>query len=852
MKKIFYITLFSFIGTSFSSDLLYGSTQDSLLLFLRKTKVDSTKINIYLSLGDNKKSTNIDSSIYFYLYAAQLAENLLSKNNTVQNKELLAKSFLSLGIAYRFSEDYKKGIEYYQKALLLYKETQNSKQISQCYNSIGVAFYYLGEYSKAEEYYKLSLKICQELKFKDGILYCYANLGNINSDRGNLKAALLYFQKALEIAKATDNKNKIAACFNNLGIVYSRQGNYHSAVENYIKSLNISEKLKDYNTMSSTYNNLASVYYAIKNYEKALNYYSKSLNICKQNGFENQLSDCYTNMGNVYKDQGLFDTSLYYFNQSIIIAEKLEDKNGLSIAYSNKGTLLAEYKKYTEAMEYYKKSLLLDFENGDTTGIATNYVNLAAINIFLADSTSLTMQQNLRYLNESVKYGTKAFELAKMMGTLPLENDAAFYLYRSLLKLGNKNEALKYANIYITLRDSLFDIEKNTALFEIESKYQFEKNELEIEKLLNEKALQNETIARKDAENHKKSIIIYFLIGVFIIILFFSVIIYRLFLQKKKANILLAIQKSEIEEKNEELNQQNEEISSQRDEIEQQRDTVLFQKSIIENIHKEQTDSIHYAKQIQNAILPNFEILEKYKIQHFILYKPKNIVSGDFYWITEIDSRLIFCVADCTGHGVPGAFMSMLGISLLNEIVKKERICVASQILNNLRESVINSLQQHGISGEQKDGMDISLCVLDTNNNLLQFAGANNPIYIVKSQKSEVKSETSEPVKLSAFQLEELKGNKMPLSIYPKMESFQDTEIHLQRGDTIYLFSDGYADQFGGESGKKFMYKQFKELLLANSQKDLSEQQYILENEIVKWIGNKVQIDDITVFGLRI
>ncbi len=325
-------------------------------------------------------------------------------------------------------------------------------------------------------------------------------------------------------------------------------------------------------------------------------------------------------------------------------------------------------------------------------------------------------------------------------------------------------------------------------------------------------------------------------------------------------------QRDEILSKNEILNQQKEEISAQRDEIETQmeeiatqRDLVVAQKQQIEIIHSELTDSIHYARRIQNAILPKMEIIQKSGIEHFVLFCPRNIVSGDFYWTAHVDQKLVFCVADCTGHGVPGAFMSMLGISFLNEIVKKEKIVDASRILNNLREHIIASLQQHGVTGEAKDGMDISLCILNTENLKLQFAGANNPIYIVrkfiKSENGKAESEKLNETNFDALQtseLYELKGDKMPIAIYERMDSFTNKEIQLNKEDTVYLFSDGFADQFGGESGKKFKYSSLKKLFLSVSSLPLEEQKKNIHSTLLKWMEHEEQVDDITVLGVKI
>jgi ligand-binding sensor domain-containing protein/serine phosphatase RsbU (regulator of sigma subunit) len=313
------------------------------------------------------------------------------------------------------------------------------------------------------------------------------------------------------------------------------------------------------------------------------------------------------------------------------------------------------------------------------------------------------------------------------------------------------------------------------------------------------------------------------------------------------------IKEKDILEKNVKLRtvqlvQANEEIISQRDqillsneEITSQRDLVIHQKEQIEEIYHEISDSINYAKRIQQAVLPSGIIADSILGEHFILFKPKDIVSGDFYWAIKIDKFLIVTLADCTGHGVPGAFMSMLGISFLNEIVRKKEITKASQILDNMRESVIESLKQQGTSDDQKDGMDMAIAVINIYTLEMQYAGANNPIFLITD---------------SSKSLIVLKPDKMPVAFYENMKPFTNNLLQLQKGDTLYFATDGYADQFGGPDKKKFLSKRLKELLENLSREPINKQKEILDYTIEDWqnnYGEKIeQIDDITILGLKI
>jgi serine phosphatase RsbU (regulator of sigma subunit) len=257
--------------------------------------------------------------------------------------------------------------------------------------------------------------------------------------------------------------------------------------------------------------------------------------------------------------------------------------------------------------------------------------------------------------------------------------------------------------------------------------------------------------------------------------------------------------------------------------------TVKKQKSSI-------LESIRYAQRIQNAVLPPAEVMESMLPEHFILYKPRDIVSGDYYWMTQIGSKTIIVVADCTGHGVPGAFMSMLGITLLNQTVKNHELMHANEILDELRENIILSLRQDTTLGATKDGMDMSLLIFDFEKSELEFAGANNPLYVIRNNELIV-----------------LEADKMPVGIHiGDGRNFNRKEFKIEKSDRFYAFSDGYVDQFGGDQNKKFLRRNFADLLMKIHQKPMNEQKKILEQTVDSWRGNLEQIDDILVMGLQV
>lgn len=322
-----------------------------------------------------------------------------------------------------------------------------------------------------------------------------------------------------------------------------------------------------------------------------------------------------------------------------------------------------------------------------------------------------------------------------------------------------------------------------------------------------------------------KSIWFLIIIGVGVFLAFYLLIVIR----ERKLRYDKKILEQKVKERTAEIEEQKEEIKTQRDEIEKQRDEIALQKQEI-------TDSIHYAQRIQDAILPPEELLNTLLPEHFILFKPRDIVSGDFYWVAHRDNSLFIAAADCTGHGVPGAFMSMLGHSFLNEIVNNYKISKPGQMLNRLRTTMIKALHQTGKLDEAKDGLDIALCIFNPKEKKLLFAGAYNPLIMIRNSK-----------------ITEIRGDRMPIGIhFDETRPFNSHELEVKKGDSIYLFSDGYIDQFGGSKGAKFKLDPFKKLLLSIQEKSMMEQKITLNERLEKWRGEYHQVDDILVIGFKV
>lgn len=328
--------------------------------------------------------------------------------------------------------------------------------------------------------------------------------------------------------------------------------------------------------------------------------------------------------------------------------------------------------------------------------------------------------------------------------------------------------------------------------------------------------IDNLTLAKRNRDQAIKIIAMALLIGALVLLLFI-----RGYINKRRMNKIL-------QEKNTQINRQNEEITRQNQEISKNLE-IIRQKNI------DITDSLNYAGKIQNSLLKNFQNYGGIMRDYFIFYAPKDIVSGDFYWAHKVDNKFVFTVGDCTGHSVPGAFMSMLGIALLNQVVAQQHTIKASEILEKMRSLVKSYLGQTGAKEETKDGMDMALCVWNTETNDLNFAGAYNPLLLIRNGEMEV-----------------FDAVKCPVGIHTRELDFVDKFTKVQRGDRLYMFSDGYSDQFGGKNMEKFKMSRFKKLLAETSRLPMTRQREKVEENFYQWKQDFVQIDDVCVLGVEI
>lgn len=615
------------------------------------------------------------------------------------------------------------------------------------------------------------------------------NIGYVYKTKGDIDLALKYYHESLKIHQEIGDKPGTATSLNNIGFVYRSQGNVYLALEYYQKALSIQEELNDHEGMASLFNNIGIIYYDQLDYDNALKYYQRSLKNDYEVDYKRGIANTLNNIGLVYYKKGNKTEALKHYTKSLEMKQELGDKVGIAISYNHIGELFESQDNLLEAREYYEKALTILEQQGDKKWVG----------FVLKDLSDLLLKLGEVKLAE--QYALKSFKISQELGFPANISNAAQTLSKVNKLKGNYKEALELFELHSMMKDSILnnDLIKNTKNQQL--KYEFEKNQA-IKDAEHKKDLE----IASEKQNKQKMISYGIAIVLIIVVVLLGIIFNRLNITKKQKQV-----------------------------IEEQKLVVEASKSQLEEKNKEVMDSINYAKRIQDALLKAEEHESKHLPPHFILFKPKDIVSGDFYWALEKENHLYLAAADCTGHGVPGALLTMLGNSFLNEINAVDKLLTPAEILNQLRSKIISELKQTGRDGETNDGMDISLMRLNIETNQLQWAGANNSLYMIRQGE-----------------LEEIKPDKQPIGYNHKMVDFTNHSFEINQGDYICIFTDGFADQFGGPKGKKYKYNTFKNKLLEIYQNPMNEQKQLLAKEFELWKGNLQQVDDICVIGIRV
>ncbi len=601
--------------------------------------------------------------------------------------------------------------------------------------------------------------------------------------------------KQLEMARQKNLKKYESKALNTIGASFQVRGNYVKAIESYQQCLKIMEELDDKKGIASAMGNIGSLYIDLKEFSKALGYQMRCLKIVQQIGNLEGVASSLNNISIIYTSLKDYDQAISYAQKSLDMYDMIKDNYGIAAANANIGNLYFERGMYEKALVYQLKAIDLANKEG--------YIYLAITTGSEIGNSYHKMKKNemaLKYLSDAERLLKKEPDPSARMAVSSVLSD----VYQAM---GNYKEAFRNYEISQHLRDSLFrgDVQKELTQKELQAEFD---KKLVADSLKNadEKKVTDALILVQNTQIEKDRIQKFALYGGLLLLFVGGGVMYNRFRIIRK-------QKEIIELKNKETE---------------------AQKIIIEEKQKEILSSISYAKRLQEAILPPMSLITENLPQSFIMYKPKDIVAGDFYWIEVVSKDyILIAAADCTGHGVPGALVSVVCSNALNRTVKEFEITDPGKILDKTRELVVETFERS--ENEVKDGMDISLCLLNKKTKTLEWAGANNPLWIVRDSK-----------------IIEFKPNKQAIGKVDKPALYETHTVKLQAEDNIYIFTDGYADQFGGPNGKKFKYHQLVDLMCTISTMPIKEQQLKLENEFTNWKGNLEQVDDICVIGIRV
>lgn len=624
----------------------------------------------------------------------------------------------------------------------------------------------------------LSFTIKAQLNEDSLLIESYLEKGQY-FDQVNIDSSIAYTTLAHKLAKELNNDYLLCRTTLKLGIVYQNISDYKKASYYYKDGIKMAERLNNKPLLAQAYNSFGNLFALQKQYLQATEFFNKAMVVSKEINDTRKVSVISMNLANIEYAKAYASNDFRKCNEAYSNAYdwalRAKDTGQIISVMGNWGMSYGDEGKFELSIEKLTEAIRL-------AGLANHKSDLIFLNHYLGRTYG-----SMKNHKKAIDSFSKSLELAYEFKDVDYESENYYCLAETNYEIGNYKEAYDYFEKYKTTEDTLSNKELAAELNTIKAKYDTEKKQKEIELL---KANANKDKITKIA-----------LAAGAVLLLLLAFLLFNRYRLKSKTNLLLEHQNSIISEKNKDI-----------------------------------SDSINYAKKIQDAILPTQADIEKVFPDHFILSLPKDVVSGDFYWFATYQELKLFVVADCTGHGVPGAFMSLIGNTLLNSIVNERKIHSPELILNELRKEVISALKQ-GENSQSKDGMDISVISINEQTHELKAACANNAIWVIKENGD----------------LLEIKPDKQPIGFASHQQTdFTLHALELDKGDIIYQFTDGYADQFGGEKGKKLKYNQLKNTLISIRNKSLNDQANQLHQLFLKWKGNLEQIDDVLLTAIKV
>lgn len=844
-----------------------------------------------------------------------LFEKAIPHLSTSGNKWVEANAHFLLGFSYTKRQDISGAREHYKKAIELFKFFVDSDVMGDTYAFWGDLEYYdAKDYTQAAEQYAAAAKVYDGAGDGKNGAYYHAFAGDVYRYLKKSQTALDEYFTAVDYYDSVKDEEKIAKYTKIIGELYAEAGNIEEAAKFFLESAGLRQKQGNYTDEGDCYISLGNMYYFAGNYPNGLMYYRKSLDCYEKAKNPGGQAGSYVGLGNFYQGRGEFDKALEMYNKSIALYEQEEVKNwgGMSSVYTGMGNCYFSRFDYDKALEYYLLSLESESKAGENVAdLSVSYINIANIYINKKDYPSAQKYLDLA-IKESERTGnqhrqgaalklrgfyyinnkmpgkafedcSKALDITEALGLKPEVMECYKCLYFAAKDQDNYVDALTYYSYYISTRDSINNEKRNNEINKREIQYEYEKKETQLRMAEEKKqlALQEEIKrkqllfqfesrqARMKAEAEKKELSMGEELKRKQLAMEYEKqqAISKIERDKKELELNRDIEKKDIQNREQkrltnwlmaglalfciltfiilkgyrDKKKANKTILAQKEETEKQKGIIELKSMQLEEKNREIVDSITYARRLQEAILPPQKLVKQYLNDSFILYKPRDIVAGDFYWMETVPSSvsagnvILFAVADCTGHGVPGAMVSVVCSGAMNRAVKEFGLTSPGPILDKVRDLVIETFEKS--ESEVKDGMDISLCALDLNTYQLTWAGANNPLWILRNDTQTI---------------EEVKADKQPIGVTDHPKPFTTHQLQLHKDDVVYLSSDGYADQFGGEKGKKLKDANLKKLLLEIYREPMEQQSKQLNEAFEAWRGGLEQVDDVCVIGVRV
>jgi serine phosphatase RsbU (regulator of sigma subunit)/Tfp pilus assembly protein PilF len=735
---------------------------------------DTGIVKLFIRAGKVYTRQNPDSAIFFYTRAYNLCKLNLDNGSKPR------RTFLDLG--------------------------------RQSLTGLGFAEKNRDSIASAIDYMNKALELARKGTDKQAVAEAYDDLGNVYKSCGNYSKALEMYNRSHDISRSAGDSLGVAFSLNNMGLVYWKMDRYTEALDYFNRSLKLKEIYGEPKDIAGSYLNMGVFYYTQESYEEARKYWEKSHDLFTKANYLTGIRESLNNLGAISILLGDYTKGEEYLLKSFQIAEELGDRASAALVLGNLGELYDKQGNPKKSYEAFQRALVIYKETSDSSGISSILLSIGRY------------YQQGGFIKEAIENTKNGLAIARSAGILSYQSDACLMLSEMYETDGNSKLALQYYKDFHQIQDSINQFNKSDLLAEMQVKYEGEEKQREIELLNRDKLHMDDQLQLKNERIARQQILLYS-VGIGIILLLVSLyLLFRTSSARKAANRELLTQRAELKKKNDAINNQSRVFSDINQQLEKQ------------NLRMK--DSLQYASKIQEALLPDEAVIRETIGEHFVFFRPLEIVSGDFYWVGNKDGKRILVVADCTGHGVPGALMSMIGMTLLNEIVNFRGITDPGQILSRLNRSVTDELNPENSEETADDGMEVTVCVIDEQSENIEISSAGQNCILFLGQSTQL-----------------IQGDVY--TIGGLLNRSRETVFSVHRFPvaypaSLYFFTDGITDQFGGPENTKLGLENLKRILTEIKTLPVLDQKAEIEKTFKYWKGECQQIDDVCVMGVML